>query len=315
MGPSYGKYLVSGILVALALLIPSMINDAYASMPISSCGTLDIPGETYVLSKDLTSSGTCFTITRGGITLDGNGHTITGSDSLYGVNVRTYATGATVKNLNISGFGTGIYVTASDVHVIGNTVANIGWAGIRASNSCGVTITENTVHSSPVGIFAQYSTGIKIDRNNVDGNSQNGIRVSAVDGFVITGNSAITTTASRGIIIQSSNDGFLVDNTASGNEAILLHNSHNNTLINNTVEFCSDCNSFWPVGVTGIMIWESNGNTLIKNSVEAPHLRGIYLTGSDNNTLLENVISNHNKDIASYGIGLLIINSHANTFN
>ena len=141
MGPSYGKYLVSGILVALALLIPSMINDAYASMPISSCGTLDIPGETYVLSKDLTSSGTCFTITARGITLDGNGHTLTGSDSLYGVNVRNYASGTTVKNMNISGFGTGIYVTASDVHVIGNTVANIGWAGIIVMNSCVVTIT------------------------------------------------------------------------------------------------------------------------------------------------------------------------------
>ncbi len=142
MCPSYGKYLVSGILVALALLIPSMINDAYASMPISSCGTLDIPGETYILTTDLTSTGTCFTITARGITLDGNGHTITGSDSLWGVNVREYATGVTVKNMNISGFNTGIYVTASDAHVIGNTITNMGWSGITVSNSCGVTITE-----------------------------------------------------------------------------------------------------------------------------------------------------------------------------
>jgi len=137
IGPSYGKYLVSGILVALALLIPSMIDDAYADVPISSCGTLDIKGETYVLTKDLTSSGTCFTITAGGITLDGNGHTITGSDSLWGVNVRQYASGVTVKNLNISGFTIGIYVSGSDTLVINNTLTNMSWAGIEVSNSCG----------------------------------------------------------------------------------------------------------------------------------------------------------------------------------
>jgi len=192
MGSSYGKYLVSGILVAFALLIPSMINDAYASEPISSCQTLNIPGETYVLTADITASGTCLTITAGGITLDGNGHTITGSDSLWGVNVRQYATGVTVKNMNISGFSTGIYVTSSDTHVINNTITNMIGGGIIVSNTCGATITENTVHSSAWGIIAKYSTGVIIERNNVDFNSHDGIRVTYVDGIVITGNSALT---------------------------------------------------------------------------------------------------------------------------
>ena len=71
-GPN-GRYIASGLVVALALLIPSMINDAYAEVSISSCGTLNIPGETYVLTADLAAaSGTCLTITAGGITLDGN---------------------------------------------------------------------------------------------------------------------------------------------------------------------------------------------------------------------------------------------------
>jgi len=97
------RYLISGIIVALAFLIPSMINDAYADVAISSCGTLSMPGETYVLSKDLASSETCFKITADRITLDGNGYTITGSDSLFGVDVRG-TTGVTVKNTNISGW-------------------------------------------------------------------------------------------------------------------------------------------------------------------------------------------------------------------
>jgi len=216
--------------------------------------------------------------------------------------------------MNISGFNTGIYVTASDVHVIGNTITNMGWSGITVSNSCGVTISENTVHSTVAGIVAKYSTGIMIDRNNVDGNSQNGIRVNHVDGVIITGNSAITP-GSRGIVVQYSNDGFLVDNTSSGNEAIVLVYSHNNTLINNTVESCSDCNRLYGIGVTGIMIWHSNGNTLIKNNIESTHLWGVHLFNASENTLSGNLISNHQKEIASNAVGLRLWNSHDNTFN
>jgi len=307
------RYLISGMVVALAFLIPSMIGDVYADATISSCGILSMPGETYVLNQDLTSSETCFKITADRITLDGNGYTITGSDSLFGVDVRE-TTGVTVKNINISGFNTGIYVAASDTHVINNTLTNMSWSGITVSNSCVATITGKTVHSTVAGIVAKYSTGITINGNNADSNSQNGIRVTYVDGIVITGNSALTP-GSRGIVLQESNDGFLIENTSSGNEGITLFRSNNNTLINNTIESCSDCNSTYVIGVIGIMIWESNGNTLIKNDVSSTHLWGIYLTGSDNNTLLGNVISNHKKEIAQNAVGLQVINSHGNTFN
>ena len=149
------------LLAAVSITLFTLaFEDAYAEVPITSCGTLDIPGETYILTEDLNSSGICLKITAKGITLDGNGHTITGSDSLWGVQVREYATGSTVKNLNISGFSTGIYVTSSDTHVIGNTLSNMSWSGITVSNSCGVTVTENTVHSSDVGMVAKYSTGV-----------------------------------------------------------------------------------------------------------------------------------------------------------
>ena len=76
------RYLISGIIVALAFLIPSMITDVYADTSLSRCDTLDIPGTTYVLNYDLTSSEICFRIIADGITLDGNGHTITSLLSL-----------------------------------------------------------------------------------------------------------------------------------------------------------------------------------------------------------------------------------------
>ncbi|MFB5645893.1 MAG: hypothetical protein ACE5R3_04760, partial [Nitrosopumilaceae archaeon] len=71
------KYLITGIVMALAFLIPSMISDVYAeTSSLSRCDTLDIPGRTYVLSQDLTTTEICFRIVADGITLDGNGHTI-----------------------------------------------------------------------------------------------------------------------------------------------------------------------------------------------------------------------------------------------
>jgi len=307
------KYFLGFIIALFAFLIPSMIDDAHADTSVSSCGVLDIPGETYVLSDNLiSSSGTCLKIAADGITLDGNGHTITGAGSLWGVDVRG-TTGVTVKNTNISGFSTGIYVTASDTHIINNTLTNMSSSGIVVSNSCVATITGNTVNSNRTGIEAKYSTGITIKGNNADSNSQDGINVDYVDGVVITGNSALTPGA-WGISLAYSNDGFVIENTASGNEAITLLFSNNNTVIKNTIESCSDCNRLYGIGVSGIHIWNSNGNTIIENDVSSTHLWGIKLTGSDNNTLLGNLISNHQKEIASNAWGLLIIDSHDNTF-
>jgi len=316
-----GKYLVSGIVVVLALLIPSMINDAHAEVAVSSCGTLDIPGETYVLSQDLTSSYTCIKITADGITFDGNGHTITGSNSGYGVEVwipstekLSGPTGVTVKNTNISSFSRGINVLGSkDTVIINNIVTNNSWSGIQVGQSCVATITGNTVHSNHAGIVAQYSTGITIDGNNADSNSQDGIIVSNAPGTVVRGNSALTAGA-IGISIQFSNDNIIIENTVSGNTAIHVWGSTGNTLIKNNIESCSDCNTSYGIGVVGITLTEAHRNTFSQNDIDSTHLWGIFLIDSNENTFSDNVISNHQKEIASNASGLLLRNSHDNTF-
>jgi hypothetical protein len=43
---------------------------------VTSCGTIGTPG-TYILQNDVSSPGTCFTVTAAGVTLDLNGHTVT----------------------------------------------------------------------------------------------------------------------------------------------------------------------------------------------------------------------------------------------
>ncbi len=50
------------------------------SININSCGTLNQAGATYDLTADVSSTGTCFTITEDNITLNLNGHTVTYAD-------------------------------------------------------------------------------------------------------------------------------------------------------------------------------------------------------------------------------------------
>ncbi len=307
------RYLISGIIVALAFLIPSMITDVYADTSLSRCDTLDIPGTTYVLNYDLTSSEVCFKIIADGITLDGNGHTITSLLSLQqfqniGVDV-SGTTGVTIKNLKISDFRTGIAVTASDTSLINNFVTNAD-TGIRISNSCVVTLTDNTANSGTDGIVITSSTGVTLTGNTANDNLNDGINISNSHGTVLTGNTAGISEgqSNHGISTVGSNDNFLIENTVSGNEAILLFRSSGNTLIKNTIESCTNC-------IAGIMIWESNGNTISKNNVDSTHLWGIKLLNSNDNTITGNEISNHKNEIASNAVALQIINSDNNTFN
>ena len=45
--------------------------------PLSACGNMSIASATYYLSQDVSSTGTCMSVTANGITLNLNGHTIT----------------------------------------------------------------------------------------------------------------------------------------------------------------------------------------------------------------------------------------------
>ena len=108
-------------------LIGTQEANAEAVTNISTCQNLSIPRETYVLTRDIVTTGNCFIITADGITLDGNGHKIVGDGSGIlgdqagdiGVDIIS-ATGVTVQNLDISFFRSGVFLQSSN----GNTVTN-----------------------------------------------------------------------------------------------------------------------------------------------------------------------------------------------
>src|SRR3989338_2156019 len=131
-------------LFLFAFLIAGFImfsSNGLATTNISSCGTLNVTDETYLLTNDiLNSSGIisgsnsngCININSNGITLDCQGHIIDGTDILnssqfggiYIYNSTTFGSNNTiVKNCIVTDWARGIY-ELSFVAVIENFTNN-----------------------------------------------------------------------------------------------------------------------------------------------------------------------------------------------
>ncbi len=122
----------------------------------ATVGTWNAATETCALATDLTFQGNNgFHISDNGITLDGNGHSITGSSQSDGVLVQG-VTGVTVKNLTVQSFDTGVYLNAAaGVTLTGDTIAGNVSYGINLVSSSSNTVYHNNFISN--GAQAQAS--------------------------------------------------------------------------------------------------------------------------------------------------------------
>ncbi|MBI5147947.1 MAG: right-handed parallel beta-helix repeat-containing protein, partial [Parcubacteria group bacterium] len=109
-----------------------------------------------------------------GITLDGNGHKIIGTDDI-GVYL-FQRTGATVKNINVEGSIYGIYLQSSSNNTISNNVvSNNSETGLTLSDSHGNLITENEISNNQTGLEILYVVPMsdnKIYHNNFLNNNE-----------------------------------------------------------------------------------------------------------------------------------------------
>jgi parallel beta-helix repeat protein len=188
-----------------------------------------------------------------GVTLDLNGHVVTGPGA---AGIRVLGTANTVTNTStlpatVSGFAEGVVfdqATNSVVHglrvtvngrgidvagadgntVSGNVVSGNAQDGIRAGASTGNTISGNTVSKNVYGIgLADGSSDNTVTGNTVSKNRNFGIAVfCGSDGNTVSGN-AVTKTAGgegHGIIVRSGSDDTLVQgNGANQNAADGIH--------------------------------------------------------------------------------------------
>ena len=137
-------------------------------------------------------------------------------------------------------------------------------------------------------------------------NSSNGILIenSNTDYFILRNNTLVNSSrgvswGDAGIKLFNSQRGTIINNEASFNNGngILLSNSHNNSIIENTALNNSDQLGANP---SGILLQGSDNNTVRMNNASNNLNYGIQLYYGDYNNVFENIVDNHEH----YGIVL-----------
>ena len=200
----------------------------------TTIGTWDSVNRIYTLTTDVSET---IQINEDNLTLDGAGHTITGSNFGYGVYLYQ-RTDVTIKNLNVQKFSYGIYLYRSSSNTLtGNTASNNHYRGIFLSSSSSNTLTGNTASNNrDWGIFLSSSSSNTLTSNTASNNRYSGISLWDSNSNTLTSNTA-SYNPYCGISLSSSSSNTLTGNTASDNNliGISLSSSSSNTLTDNTM--------------------------------------------------------------------------------
>ncbi|MBI2451570.1 right-handed parallel beta-helix repeat-containing protein [Candidatus Pacearchaeota archaeon] len=240
---------------------------------LDSCDTLGVANTYYRIINNISTQGTCFTITADNITLDGQGNIINSTGTGDGVN-SVSTSNITVKNININNFSRGIFFDrVNNSNVLYSNITNNTQNGFELSNGYGNTIQNNSFDNNfQSGIYLQSGSRNNNLIKNVGTRNNHGIRLFGSSNNNLTENRVIAN--SIGLLIFSDSDNNrLSSNIANDNgDGIRIDlNSDNNQLLNNT----ANNNSL------GINV-RSNSNN---NSVENGSLN------MNNNTLLINAVT------------------------
>src|SRR3989338_1738500 len=202
-------------------------NSSTISFNAFTCGATLVSSLT--LNQDLNSAGTCYTIGANNLVIDGNGYSITGNTSGYGINTNGKDS-VTIKNFaGINNFTNGIYASGTvNSTLFNNTlvVANIPYDyGIYLLSSSNNNISLNTITT-----FGSNGYGIIFSSSDSNTLSTNTITTSSSDGY--------------GIYLSTSDSNILSTNTITTSDSLsygiqLTANSDSNIFTSNKVKTTS----------------------------------------------------------------------------
>ncbi len=285
-------------LLASFVIVISLSVGVSALTPVTSCDTLNTAGETYVLSNDISASGTCITIDADNIILDCEGYLINYSQSSTGYGVYVTGSYATIKNcivtqVSSSSSAHAIYVDSSSYNnIMNNTIStkgNYGY-GIHLDVGSSNRITYNTVTASGT-------------------NGGSGIVVYSGSNNNVTNNTITTTSGGysnymRGIFLLNGSNNNIINNiitrTNGRHCSIELSTADNNNIENNSIILSSAGYSYFD---DGICLGSSNNNILTKNKIIAKGYGGLCSWAIKFSVSLDNIIVN-NTIAMTYGGGI-----------
>ncbi|MCL4552938.1 MAG: right-handed parallel beta-helix repeat-containing protein, partial [Candidatus Marsarchaeota archaeon] len=274
------------------------LSDSGFSKPV---GTWDPASRVAVLTQDVYET---IQIDTNRLTLNGNGHVISGTNTGYGIYLDNRSL-ITITNLTVRNFDTGIYahssrITLTNNIVIANTALGIQLDEARSSFLRGNSMSGNHRNFEVYGTGDMHFNYNDIDTSNtVDGkpiyyikkpvNQTYDASTNAGTMYIMDGD-RITLT---GLALSKNGNGLFLWNTknsriqnlqvSDNNTGIELFFSHNITLTNNTA--VSNTNS-------GISLLLSDGSSIASNTARF-NGNGIYLGSSTGNTVASNNASNN----------------------
>lgn len=302
------KRIVLASTVAMGAVLFAIIcaPGAEAARNISSCGTLDVAGETYNLTSDIAAGpGNCLVVANNRIRINLQGHSISGSGSGSAITdagiarnkttvVGTHPAGSApgTPNGGVFDFKTGIDLRAStrseirDVESAGHLADGI-WAG-PYSLIKGCLVKDNAGNGIVIGDFGQVQNCTIGGESGpaalacCDGNGIDGI----VGGqHVLVAQNVITVNGGTGITVGEF--ATVSSNTASGNGfAGVLAGSHSLITGNTATDNGDGCNSSC-AGASGIETADFStvtSNIASGNAREGIEVEGIKSTVTGNTT-------------------------------
>ncbi|MCX6770917.1 MAG: DUF2341 domain-containing protein [Candidatus Micrarchaeota archaeon] len=289
------------------------------------CGNLATPNYVCNVTSDLASNGSCFNVQADNVTIECNGHSITGNNAASTYGVYSGQSNTTVKNCIITGFEDGIQFNGASNGIISSNTINVTnaarYTAIRNTGSSANTIIQNnTLYSistvnTAAAITVNSGSGVVID---CMGKTITGVSAAGTWGVYSAGTGTTVKNCnvsgfSNGIRYSGSTDGLIQNNTIAetltGGYAVYITSSaHRNSLNQNTITTTSahgividggnnvtvDCmganiagNDANPyLGISTINIV----NLTVKNCNISKYTRGISLNNVTNSTV-DNVTS------------------------
>ena len=152
-----------GLLILVFGVVPAWTSSLTRYIPDNnSIGTWDKNTRTYTLTTDVYQT---IVIDKDNLTLDGAGHTITGSGWGNGVYL-CQRSNVTVKNCVFSKFYIGILLFIGSSNTLTNNITNDNSYGIYLHSGSSNTLTKNTIYNNQFGIKLYNCNLNKVYNNN-----------------------------------------------------------------------------------------------------------------------------------------------------
>jgi parallel beta-helix repeat protein len=218
-----------------------------------------------------------------------NTHDIDTSNTINGKPVHFWKnqTGGAVP----TGAGQVILANCNNVTVENQELNNSSIGILLGFSSNNIIINNNVSSNSHYGIYLSFSGFNNITSNNISSINRFGICISGGDGNVINGNT-ISSNNITGVLISFCDGNKIIRNSISSNNkrGINLHSSNGNFISRNMLSTNNE---------TGIYLFQSDGNNITENNA-SNNFNGIYVEDSTDNNITNNDFSWSNY----YGIHL-----------